>query len=492
MARHSPSSLTLNSSRTPAQHSHCGLTGAGLSWGPSALSLPDMLRRPRHHRLHLGWLWAAVAAANTLRGAALPSIEITNLPPYGSFQDLGGRVLHADPQACRVAVFIYVPVYGWYSKPTCAQPLTPIQPDGSWSADITTGGTDETATRVAALLVGTNYSEACVTGLPFLPTNIYSQALASAVVTRPHPGVRWLQFSGDDWWVKASTNPVGPGPNIFSDNTNNVWVDDLGRLHLRITHRSNEWQCAEIVSARSFGYGTYRFGVDSPLDRFDTNIVLGLFTWSDDPAYAYREIDVEGWCRNPAGVIDGRNLQFVVQPWSLPNHLVRFALPADMTNSTHEFTWQSGRVAFHSVRGNSSPPPDPGDLLKSWVYAQEVPQTGDENVRLNLWLILGQPPGNGQEAEVIVRSFEHLPPDTVFRPLITSVSLSGTNLLYGGTYGVANGIYRLQAATHLSLPGAEWLTVATNQFDGDGNFRGTNAVEAGRAQRFYRLEVPPP
>jgi hypothetical protein len=67
-----------------------------------------------------------------------------------------------------------------------------------------------------------------------------------------------LSFSGYDWWVKSSAGKVGPGPNYFSDSTNNVWTDSLGQLHLRITNRSNQWQCAELISARTFGYGSYR------------------------------------------------------------------------------------------------------------------------------------------------------------------------------------------------------------------------------------------
>lgn len=137
---------------------------------------------------------------------------------YGSFDNLAGRVSGVEPVMCHVAVHIFVPPYGWYTKPTCAQPLTVIQQDGSWVADITTGGIDELATRVAALLVPTNFSADCVFGLRFLPTNVFGQALASAVVTRQRAGVCWLRFSGLDWWVKSSSEPVGRGPNYFSDS----------------------------------------------------------------------------------------------------------------------------------------------------------------------------------------------------------------------------------------------------------------------------------
>ena len=194
----------------------------------------------------------SVLAASCLgASAAAPTVIITNLPVYGSSDNLGGLVLNASPTTCSVAVFIYVPDYRWVTKPTCAQPLALIQPDGSWSADITTGGSDPLATRIAALLVSTNYNLPCVQGAAALPTNVFAQALASAVVIRPYPGPRWLSFSGYDWWVKTSAGLVGPGPNYFSDSTDNVWLDGQGQLHLRITNRSNQWQCAEIVSART-------------------------------------------------------------------------------------------------------------------------------------------------------------------------------------------------------------------------------------------------
>lgn len=39
------------------------------------------------------------------------------------------------------------------------------------------------------------------------------------------PYSRLIGFGGYDWCVKRSNRKVGPGPNYFSDSTNNVWVD---------------------------------------------------------------------------------------------------------------------------------------------------------------------------------------------------------------------------------------------------------------------------
>ncbi len=39
-----------------------------------------------------------------------------------------------------------------------------------------------------------------------------------------------ISFSGRSWAVKSSTQPVGPGPNVFSGSAENVWVDSGGQL----------------------------------------------------------------------------------------------------------------------------------------------------------------------------------------------------------------------------------------------------------------------
>ena len=339
--------------------------------------------------------------------SAAPTLLITNLPAYGSSQPLAGLVAGVDPAQYEVAVCVNVPGYGWVNKPTCANLFTAIQSDGSWTTDITTGGSDSLATRIAAFLLPSNAPLTCVQGQPFL-TNVYAQSVASAIVTRPYPGPRWLSFSGYDWWVKTGTGKVGPGPNYFSGSTNNVFLDSSGNLHLKITYQSNQWACAEIVSARSFGYGSYRFQLLTDVNALDANVVLGLFTWSDDPAFAHREIDVE--CSRWSNPSDLRNSQFVVQPFNLAGHLVRYTVPAQLTNSTQSFIWESNSVFFQSQRGNFSPSPAASNLISSWTYTQAPPQVGDENVHLNLWLNGGNPPTNGQEVEVIIKSFQFVPP----------------------------------------------------------------------------------
>lgn len=419
-------------------------------------------------------------------GVAAPGIVLTNVPAFGSLDNLAGIVLDATPAAHRVAVFIYVPSAGWWSKPYCDPQLTVIQPDGSWTADITTGGADAYATKITALLVGTNYSEPCVMGPAVLPTNVTAQAVASVTVERIDPNVRWIGFSGYDWWVKTSPDLVGPGPNYFSDSTNNVRVDELGRLHLRITNRSNQWQCAEVGTRRTFGYGSYRFELDSPVNDINPSVVLGLFTWSDDPACTHREIDIE--CGRWANTNDVNNAQYVVQPWDWAGHLVRYAVPAGLTNSTHLFTWETNRVSYQSQRGSYSPTPAPTNLISAWAFtdAGAVPQTGDENVRLNLWLINGTPPTDNQEVEFVIKNFVFVPLGIPQPAVLSDLQRFSAGSVRFSVNGQTDRRYQVQASTNLH----DWqdlcLLLATNT---TSDFFDTNST--GFNQCFFRTITQP-
>ncbi|OGY25961.1 MAG: hypothetical protein A2Z24_02480 [Candidatus Woykebacteria bacterium RBG_16_44_10] len=97
------------------------------------------------------------SASSILCGPGTPTIEFTYVPPYGSFDNLKGQVCHVWPADYKVAVYIYV-VGRWWTKPYWAWPLTDINPDGSWVCDITTGGVDEEATKIAAFLVPNGYA----------------------------------------------------------------------------------------------------------------------------------------------------------------------------------------------------------------------------------------------------------------------------------------------------------------------------------------------
>ncbi len=417
--------------------------------------------------------------------ATSPSILITNPPVYGMASHLAGVVLNANPATNAVAVYIFVPGYGWVTKPTCEQPLTTIQPDGSWSADVNTGGAgDLTATRFAALLVTTNFNQTCVLGLPNLPMSVYAQASAKAVVTRPSPGVRFLSFSGYDWWVKNSTGTVGPGPNYFSDATNNVWTDTNGWLHLLITHRTNAWECAEIISTRTFGPGSYRFELNSPVNNLNPNVTLGLFTYSDDPAFTEREIDVEGgrW-QIPT---DTNNAQFVVQPYNLVNHLVRYRVPSGLADSTHLFVWETNRISWQSQTGAYSAAGT--NLISSYIFnnAADVPQSGDEVVHLNLWLVNGIPPTDNNEVEVIIRNFNFVPPGTPPSTVLGKLQMPADGQFKSDLSLQPDYRYEVQTSSNLLAWTHLTTFLATNT-----TLKLVDTNPPANGKRFYRIVTQP-
>jgi hypothetical protein len=76
-------------------------------------------------------------------------------------------------------------------------------------------------------------------------------------------------------------------------------------------------------------------------------------------------------------------------------------------------------------------------------------------------------------------------------PVFGSIQFGGTNAVFSGTGGRAGGIYYLLATTNLALPLNQWLRVATNAFDGNGNFIFTNPATPDATQQFYRLQLLP-
>jgi hypothetical protein len=225
----------------------------------------------------------------------------------------------------------------------------------------------------------------------------------------PSSGPRVVHFAGHDWTVKDSgKRQVGPGPNVFSDDDGHVWVDEFGRLHLRIAKSGRRWAAAEVVSTESFGHGTYRFHLDTPVHALPPSVVLGLFTWDDvDPAFHHGEVDIEfsrwGNASNPV------NAQYVVQPYDVAGNLLSFLQPPDAP-TTHAFEWRPAFVAFRSLIGFASEPTDPSDVIAEWTYTGgDVPPADGENARINLWMFRGEPPADGQPVEVIVSDFSFVP-----------------------------------------------------------------------------------
>ena len=211
---------------------------------------------------------------------------------------------------------------------------------------------------------------------------------------------RAISFSGFEWIAGGSgSSRINPGQNYFSCSEENVWVDLKGNLHLKITNRNGNWYCAAVTLKGSHAFKKYVFYVSSRVDKFDKNVIGGLFTYLDDS----NEIDIEfgKW-----GVEGNMNSQFVVQPSHLNGNIYRYSMSLIGDNSTHIIDWKKGLINFASYHGHYPAKPNPEKIISEWSYTgKNIPSEAEEKIMINLWLFEGRPPSNNKEVEMIIKAF---------------------------------------------------------------------------------------
>lgn len=255
------------------------------------------------------------------------------------------------------------------------------------------------------------------------------------VVPPSTPDHRYFAFSGYVWEARKSNGAEAAGPNYYSSDERDVWVDADKRLHMKISRRDGKWYCSEVFSTGQFGYGTYTFRVAGQIDTLDRNAVLGFFTWDDNcfETGALSELDIEitrwGGYR--------KNLHYSVQPTHGPDtengwyperessSFMSLTGPA----STHVFTWAQGYVDFASYNGYET-----GDdnKIAAWQFFSTSPArrydlatistpvvipspSPTTTARISLWLYdenkdgIADPPASGTDIEVIIDSFDFVP-----------------------------------------------------------------------------------
>ena len=226
---------------------------------------------------------------------------------------------------------------------------------------------------------------------------------------------RTIEWSGMTWDIKSG-NGLGPGPNNWSDNTDSVWVDSDGNLHLKIRQQGGVWYSAEIIAQQSLGYGDYEFRINSDTESFDRNVVVGFFTYLSDN----EEIDIE---LTQFGDPANNNAHFTTQPYFTPGNSLGFDLGLTGNLSTHSFDWTADRIEFESLKGHHSTPPTSASVINQWAYTgPDIPLQSSEKARINFWLFQGRTPANNLEHELIIDSFRFTPASAV---LLGDVDLSG-------------------------------------------------------------------
>jgi hypothetical protein len=217
------------------------------------------------------------------------------------------------------------------------------------------------------------------------------------------PPERVISFSGYKWTVRQNTRKQGPGPNFFGDSS--VSVDQKGYLHLWIRQdTAGRWNCAEITSVNSFEYGTYQFVVQGEIDRFDKNLVLGLFNYSGNGGMDEMDIEIARW-----GNASYPNLNYTIWPakkgFKDSATVKEFRLKSNL--STHYFRRNADTVICASFDGISTNPKD--EIFSSTFTSPASISRLAMPVHLNFWLFDGKGPADGEPVEVVIRSFQYKP-----------------------------------------------------------------------------------
>lgn len=211
-----------------------------------------------------------------------------------------------------------------------------------------------------------------------------------------------IEFSGYHWVTKESFGKhTGPGRNYFSGTKENVWVDSLGKLHLRLTFRNDKWYCPEVRLIDGLGYGRYYFHMDPLPQQLDKDIVIGLFVYDlEDSSNFHKEIDIEfsKWGNDTL-----MNSQYVVQP----KEEEAFRFNTDFNQPTkHMIELRKQKIAFKSIYTALNKDDIPLEITRHKLKPDYHYNTSDERAIINVWLYRTSEPANLKEFEVVISKFE--------------------------------------------------------------------------------------
>lgn len=351
-------------------------------------------RTPCCH-LTIAILCTLLSSCNSQRLHRKPSLEIVRVPmadPGGveKLDYIEGRSSNTGPGQ---QIVLYAHSGVWWIQPFADHPFTKIQSDSTWKNATHLG------TEYAALLVNPGYQPAPkLTTLPENDGGVVAVAIAQGRPGEAIPPSKTTHFSGYDWIARSASSDRGGVPNPYDPA--NVWTDQNGYLHLRMDQRDGRWYCAEINLTRSLGFGTYRFVVQNSA-HIGPSAVMSMFTYDESSIEeSRRELDIElsRW-GNP----DAKNAQFVVQPFYVPENVVRFDVPAG--RMIYTLRWQPESATFRAARGSAPDAP----AVNEHIFTSGIPQPTGQTVHIDLYNFHHSGSSLQQPAEVVIEKFEYLP-----------------------------------------------------------------------------------
>jgi hypothetical protein len=325
-----------------------------------------------------------------------PTIEFTQVPEAA----LGGATKtvkiagRATGNKAGQKVVLFARDGTWWIQPFASKPFTEIQPDHSWT-NITHIGME-----YAALLVERDYAPPRVFdalpspgGLVVAVATIAGKHSARSDAIAPDK----ITFGGFDWEVyRVPKDSFGIS---YPNSPSNVWVDNKGWLHLRLTKGAEGWTGAEIKLTRSVGYGTYSFLVDRS-SELEPATVFGIHSFDPlDAGQYHRAFD---FMLGQFGDPSIKNVQYSILPFNVPGNVYRVTIPP--AKFMQSIRWEQGRLTFQT-RATSGHSP----LVAEHVFTSGVPTPGGEQIHINLFAYGNAKIAQMNEAEVIVERFVYLP-----------------------------------------------------------------------------------
>lgn len=209
---------------------------------------------------------------------------------------------------------------------------------------------------------------------------------------------RTISWSGHEWDVRPE-GVGGPGPNRWSDSSENVRIEGSDLVLSIVRDSSGTWTSAEVDNRRHLGYGTYRWVVASDLSALDANEVLGMFTYGGgDPSNNELDIEASHWGNRswPSGSAT------VWQNAATGRRQSAGFAYSDKPPYVNQFTWLPGGIRYLVTDAT-------GATLLDWTTTGGVPAPSSEVPVINYWRSENVPPEGPRSMRI--SSFAWAPPD---------------------------------------------------------------------------------
>ncbi len=119
--------------------------------------------------------------------------------------------------------------------------MEPVGADGKWSGAVAKGGVGRYGTVIAAFLIPSPYDPPFVRAGGCSASRTAAERAGERLCSAANPNQRRITFAGREWLVKSTAFPSAR-LELLHGERENVWTDDKGKLHLRITHRDGRWE----------------------------------------------------------------------------------------------------------------------------------------------------------------------------------------------------------------------------------------------------------